>query len=303
VGPLIAVVAGIVVIGGLIALAARRKSSAPKETPAGGTITVEAGRLRPAVAEFHVRDGAARVHFEVPLPAGAIDQVLADLLGREAVEVVREKRHTLPLGDLSKVVALGRRGAEWVEVTSIGLTTPGELPPPMLPELIPHAGHRDFDPFDKLGSHPTTVPELSGGTRGERLEGLELKLPARAETALRAQGIDPAAHDTPAKVLALMRSAGYQLSETGPHTYRADRGGQSTFVRVLAHKPGDYPELAETDIRKFVVDFGGSGAARGVLLSEKWAPFEIHERERRDPRVRFVSRERLQAFVDALVLG
>ena len=300
-GPLIAVVAGIVVIGGLIALAVRRKSSAPK-TPSGGTITVEAGRLRPGVAEFHVRDGAARVHFEVPLPTGAVDQVLADLLGREAVEVVREKRHTLPLGDLSKVVALGRRGADWAEVTSISLTTPGELPPPMLPELIPHAGHRDFDPFDKLGSQPTTAP-LTGGTRGERLEGLELKLPARAEAALRAQGIDPAAHDTPAKVLALMRSAGYQLSQTAPDTYRADRGGQSTFVRVLAHSSGDYPELAETDIRKFVVDFARSGAARGVLLSEKWAPFEIHERERRDPRVRFVSRERLQAFVDALVLG
>lgn len=301
-GPLIAVVAGIVVIGGVIAFALRRKASAP-QTPSAGTVTVEAGRLRPAVAEFHVRDGAARVHFEVPLPAGGVDQILADLLGREAVEVVREKRHTLPLGDLSKVVALGRRGAEWVEVTSISLTIPGELPPPMLPELIPHAGHRDFDPFEKLGSLPTTAPGLSGGTRGERLEGLELRLPARAETALRAQGIDPATHDTPAKVLALMRSAGYQVSETAPNTYRADRGGQSTFVRVLGHNPGEYPELAESDIRKFVVDFAGSGADRGVLLSEKWAPFEIHERERRDPRVRFVSRERLQAFVDALVLG
>lgn len=300
-GPLIAVVAGIVVVGGLIALLARRKSPAPSRT--GGTITVEAGRLRPGVAEFHVRDGAARVHFEVPLPDGGVDEVLADLLGREAVEVVREKRHTLPLGDLTRVVALGRRGADWAEVTSIGLATPGELPPPMLPELIPHAGHRDFDPFDKLSSLPTTAPGLTGGTRGERLEGLELRLPARAETALRAQGIDPAARDTTRKVLALMRSAGYQVTETAPDTYRADRGGQSTFVRVLAHNPGDHPELAETDIRKFVVDFAGSGAARGLLLSEKWAPFEIHERERRDPRVRFVSRERLQAFVDALVLG
>jgi hypothetical protein len=300
----IAVVAGIVVIGGLIALAMRRRSAATSPAAAtAGTITVESGRLRPGVAEFHVRDGAARVHFEVPLPAGAVDPVLADLLGREAVEVVREKRHTLPLGDVARVVALGRRGAEWVEVTSIGLTTPGELPPPMLPELIPHAGHHDFDPFEKLSDMPATAPGVAGGSRGERLEGLELKLPARAETALRAQGIDPAARNTPLKVLALMRSAGYQITDTGPDTHRADRGGQTTFIRVVAHSPGEYPELAETDIRKFVVDFAGSGAARGLLLSEKWAPFEIHERERRDPRVRFVARERLQSFVDALVLG
>jgi hypothetical protein len=51
-----------------------------------------------------------------------------------------------------------------------------------------------------------------------------------------------------------------------------------------------------------VVDFGSSGADRGLLISEKFAPFEIYDRERRDRRIRFVTRERLEGFIDALAL-
>ena len=299
-GIVIGVVAAVVVLIALVVLLRRKSPSSPAT---GGVVSVESTRLRPAVAEFHVAGGAARVHFDVPLPAGAVDDVLSDLLGREAVEVVREKRHTLPLGDLTKVVALGRRGGEWAEVTTIGLTTPGELPPPMLGELIPHAGRHEFDPFEKLSDLPASAPGLAGGERGERLDSLVLKLPAAGQAALRAQGIDPAKTSGPDTVLALMRGAGYQVAAAGPGTFRADRAGQRAFIRIVPHAPGEYPELDETDIRKFVVDFGASGAGRGLLLSEKWAPFEIHERERRDSRIRFVTRERLQAFADALALG
>lgn len=302
----IAVVVAVVVLGAIVFFLSRRsKSDTPGDTPVApkGTMSVESGRLRPVVAEFHVMSGIARVHFEVPLPPSGADQVLSELLGREAVEVVREKRHTLPLGDLERVVALGRRGSEWVEVATIGLETPGELPPPMLPELIPHSLHREFDPFAGLMDLPATAPQAPVRVSGERLEGLTLRLPSQAQAALRTMGIDPATADGPSTVLALMRAAGYQLSETAPGSYRADRAGQATFIRVVGHHPGDYPELDEAEIRKFVIDFGSSGCSRGVLLSEKWAPFEIHERERRDPRVRFVTRERLQAFADALALG
>ena len=38
------------------------------------------------------------------------------------------------------------------------------------------------------------------------------------------------------------------------------------------------------------------------LVSDKFSPFEVYERERREPRIRFVTRERLQKFVDALSL-
>ncbi|MEK7252961.1 MAG: hypothetical protein AAB198_06920 [Actinomycetota bacterium] len=300
--PYLLAAATVVLVVVVIVLMRRRGGGAAKAPAAKGTVAVESGLPRPQVAEFHVKDGAARVHFEVPLPA-AVDDVLSELLGREAVEVVREKRHTLPLGDVRRVVALGRRGTEWVEVASIGLETPGELPPPLRPESIPHAAHPDFDPFERLSDLPQNAPGLSAGSRGESLDRLVTKLPAEAQARVRSQGIDPATADAPSVVIALMRAAGYQLTETDPVTYTARRAGQTTFIRVVSHRPGDYPELDETVIRKFVVDFGASGTGRGILLSEKWAPFEIYERERRDPRVRFVTRERLQAFVDALALA
>jgi hypothetical protein len=92
------------------------------------------------------------------------------------------------------------------------------------------------------------------------------------------------------------------IEPAGPDSFRARRAGQTTFVRVVAHSAGAHPELDESAIRQFVVDFGGSGSDRGLLLSEKYAPFEIYDRERRDGRVRFVTRERLQGFIDAFAL-
>ena len=46
-----------------------------------------------------------------------------------------------------------------------------------------------------------------------------------------------------------------------------------------------------------------TGADKELLITEKFSPFEIYDRERREPRMRFITRERLQDFVDALVLG
>jgi hypothetical protein len=299
----IAVAVAVVIVVVIVVASRRRGAGAPVTATATSAATSPSTRLRPTVAEFHVVSGSARVHFEVPLPSSGVDGVLGELLGREAVEVVREKRHTLPLGDLIQVVALGRRGAEWVEVATIGLQTPGELPPPMIPELLPHAVRREFNPFARLAELPETGPGGAGGTVEERLEGLALRLPVQAQAAVRSQGIDPSAGNAPAVVLALMRSAGYQITETGSATFGAIRAGERTFIRVVGHQPGDYPELDETVVRTFVVDFASSGMDRGLLLSEKWAPFEIHERERRDARVRFITRERIQSFADVLALG
>ena len=64
---------------------------------------------RPQVAEFHVRGDEATVTFDVPLPNGDVDGVLKELLLHEAIEVVREKRHTLPIDMVTKVVALAGR--------------------------------------------------------------------------------------------------------------------------------------------------------------------------------------------------
>ncbi len=52
-----------------------------------------------------------------------------------------------------------------------------------------------------------------------------------------------------------------------------------------------------------MVDFMSSKADRGLLISDRYGPFEVYEREKREPRVRFVTRERLQGFVDALTVS
>ncbi|HSM01230.1 MAG TPA: hypothetical protein VK960_02155 [Acidimicrobiia bacterium] len=296
------VIIGLAVVAIVVVVLVTRSRSSSAPSSAGGVSVESSDRLRPAVAEFHVTDGAARVHFEVPLPDES-DEVLEDLLGREAVEVVREKRHSLPIDDVSQVVAFGRRAGEWAVAKTISLDTPGELPPPILPELLPHGG-RDIDVFDHISTLPQTAPGIDVPTKGEELPPFagEVRLPGSASAALRAQGVDPTTATGPEIALGLMRAGGYMLEASGPDTYRARREGQATFVRVVPHEEGSHPELDEHDIRQFVVDFGGSGTNRGMLISEKYAPFEIYDRERRDGRIRFVTRERLPGFIDALAM-
>jgi hypothetical protein len=297
------IVAAAVVAIVVVVLATRSRSTSSAAPASGGAESVEASdRLAPAVSEFHVSGGAARVHFEVPLP-DVSDEVLEELLGREAVEVVREKRHSLPIDDVHEVVALGRRGGGWAVAATISLDTPGELPPPMLPELLAHGG-RDIDVFDHISSLPQNAPGIAVPQRGEELPAFasEVRLPGAAAAALRAQGVDPSSATGPEIALGLMRASGYSLETSSADTYRARRDGLTTFVRVIPHSAGSHPELDEHNIRQFVVDFGGSAADRGLLISEKYAPFEIYDRERRDSRIRFVTRERLPGFVDALAI-
>lgn len=296
------VAAGVIVlVVVVIALSRRGKGSATSGPATAGTGDTGSDRLRPAVADFRVADGAALVYFEVPLGEGD-DPVLGELLGREAIEVVREKRHQLPIDDVNRVVAFGRRGSEWAEAARISLETPGTLPPPLIPEAFAHARRPELDLFDRFTDMPAQAPGLADRVRGEELAPLstELRFPGLVAAGLRSQGIDPNAASAGDIVLGVMRVAGYQVSEIGPDTYTAMRGGQRTFVRVIGHAEGEHPELGEQAIRTFVVDFGSSGADRGLLITEKYGPFEVYDRERRDKRVRFVTRERLQGFVDAL---
>jgi hypothetical protein len=281
-----------------VVLSGRRSSSPP------GEAATPPSRPTPTVSEFHVTGGDARVHFDVPLPEGEIDEALSALLAHEAIEVVREKRHTLPIDGVHRVVALGRRSGSWVEAATVGLDTPGTLPPEVVPEHLPHASRMEFDVFDHFSELPEQSP-VARPRSGESLASFtrEMALPARAAAFLRAQGMDPDAAAAHEVALGLMRSAGYRFDDAGLDTFLAHRNGETTYVRVVPHGPGHHPELDEVEIRRFVADFRSSGAKRGLLITEKYSPFEIYERERRDPRIRFVTRERFQGFIDALALG
>jgi hypothetical protein len=132
----------------------------------------------------------------------------------------------------------------------------------------------------------------------------DLTLPAGLERGLRAAGVDPEGIDAPDLILGLLRMFGYGVTEhTTPNTYMVLKGGISTYILTEPHVRGSHPELDERVIKRFLSEYGSSGAERGLLLTGKYSPFMIHEIETRQPNVRFVTRERLQAFIERMALG
>lgn len=260
--------------------------------------------FRPPAADFHVTGGDAHVYFDVPLPEGDPDPVLTKILLAEAVEVLRDKRSHLPLEGVSTVHAHARRGATKVEVGKLTLDGPGELPPPPSPGDHPFGTHRGPDIFEEFGADAAEAPSLAVRTPADELRplGEEIKLTAVIEAGLRTQGIDPKATELADIVRGLLRVANYSVSGTGA-SFTATRGGTAHYVEIVEHTPGEHPELSEKAVNQFMVHFGQSGAARGLLFTPKYGPFLVYDKERREPRVRFVTRERFQSFVNAVAIG
>jgi hypothetical protein len=263
-------------------------------------------RPRPAVESFHVHENEARVTFGVPFPDEG-DDVLADLLVGEAVEVVREKRHSLPIDDVTEVVVFAGKDSPR-EVGRMSLVTPGVLPPPSRITDILNLHSIGVDPLaaEFEGEPVTAVPETVAPTRSDELEplGEVIRLPKAVATGLRAQGVDPNTMSAAELVTGVLSLFGYQVSPgIAEGHFTASKGGSTTFIMSDPYTAGDYPEVEEGSIRKFVIAFEQSGADRGMYVSEKFAPFSIYETERRNPRVRFVTRERLQKLVDSMSLS
>lgn len=262
-------------------------------------------RPRPAVESFHVHENQARVTFGIPFPDEG-DDVLADLLVGEAIEVVREKRHSLPIDDVTEVVVLAGKDNPR-EVGRMSLVTPGVLPPPSRITDILNLHSIGVDPLAaEFEGEPTAVPETVAPTRSDELEplGEMIRLPKAVSTGLRAQGVDPENMSAAELVTGVLSLFGYQVSPgIAEGHYTASKGGSTTFIMSDPYTAGDYPEIEENSIRKFVIAFNQSGADRGMYVSEKFAPFSIYETERRNPSVRFVTRERLQKLVDSMSLS
>jgi hypothetical protein len=262
---------------------------------------------RPHVTEFHVRGEVATVTFDVPLPEGDVDEVLGELLLHESIEVVREKRHTLPIDLVTKVVAMAGRNGEPRRVGAVNLPEPGVLPPPSVAPPAFSFGHIAYDPLEEefSGEKPEHIPSLADTKASDRLApiGSELRLPRAVDLGLRAQGIDPATMQSGDLVLAMLTMFGYRISPgVNEDTFIAEKAGVRTFIRQVPHEEAGYPELEGGVISRFVAEVAGAKTERALLVTDKFGPFEVHERERRDPRCRFITRERLQKFVDSMAL-
>ena len=267
---------------------------------------VEIDHPRPVVAGFQIEGDTAEVRFDVPYPRGG-DEVLAELLMGEAIEVVRERRHQLPMPSLTQVVALAGRG-ETIEVGRTRLNTPGQLPPKLDRMSILNLSVIGRDPLQQSFSAetaPEVVPGTMGRERSDELRPLieELRLPKAIDTGLRAQGVDPASASAGELVVGVLKLFGYQVSPAGMSGWVATKGGERTYIVEDHHKPGDHPELDESVIRRFMVEFSTTGASRGLLVSEKYGPFDVYALERREPRVRFITRERIQKLIDSMAIS
>jgi len=258
---------------------------------------------RPTVRSFMIEGDEAGVTFAVPLADGPVDEVLADLLVSEAVEVLRDEQAGRSIEDVTSVVA--RAGDDAREVGRRSFEMPGAIPPALGFGHLLQFSKLGLDPIDgSFDSESTTASSAPSGSDDLGPIGSELSLPKAVDVGLRTRGIDPAMMKAGEFILALLELFDYDVNSGEiAGTYSASKGGQSTYLREEPHVAGSHPELDEVVINQFMFDFSSSGCDRGLLVTEKWGPYEIYDREKRQPRVRFITRERLQGFVDALSLG
>ena len=294
----------------VFAIATRRRTRAATAAITSGEATriadISVDRPRPAVSAFHVVGHEAQVTFDVPLAADGPDDLMKELLVNEALEVTREKRHHLPIDQVTQVVAFAGR-EEISEVGRVDLPAPGMLPPPLTGAAVLDLSAVDIDPLqEQFEGRTDATPQTASKSAGEgelRPVGEELRLPRAVDVGLRAQGIDPGQMTAGELVRGTLSVFGYAISQEDDNQYRANRAGTSTLIYEVPHTAGGYQEVSETAIRDFTMRFLASKADRGILVSDKYGPFEVYERERNDSRVRFVTRERLQNFLDGLALS
>ena len=306
---IVVVVVGFVLIGIVWAIV-----SLVRSTPSESFLTSEPtpdpqDRLRPSLVDFHVHDDTAKVYYGVPLPDDEISEHLRDVLCHDASLILHEKQsHGLPIEQVVRAEVFGQRNGQPIEIAVLKLESPGVIPEIVAPDLVPHASVSGYDPLASLGEQELAIqPGVAARVPNEGLPSFteEILYAKSVEARLRAAGIDP--YDTTLSTLsqALLQIGGYQVS-AGPDgpgdTYLAQKAGTVALVVVHEHRPGEHPELSESAVNAFVIAVAQSNPQRALLITDMFSPYVIYEKERTDPRCRFITRERLQPFVDSFAL-
>ena len=256
---------------------------------------------RPPVAAFDVESGIAKVTFAVPMPA-RVDDVLRDVLMAEAVEVVRERRHGSAVPPFTEIAVYA--GTPTPHEITIRSFPDGVLPDEPGPSLL-NLSAIAMDPLEVLVGEGPSKLDLPSRSIGDQIGpvGGDISVPRAVDTGLRAQGIDPETMTAAQLVTGMLGLVGYKVTPgVADHTWFAHKGGERTFIREDPLTPDAHPEVDEGSIQRFLFEFQTAGTDRGLFVSDKYAPFGIYEKEAREPRIRFLTRERLQKFVDGLSL-
>jgi hypothetical protein len=188
------------------------------------------------------------------------------------------------------------------------LEEPGVIPELVVPDLVPHAGAAAYDPLAHLGEQEFEIqPGVASNVPKEGLPpfSAEITFAKSVEAELRATGIDPYNTALSDLSLSLLEIGGYQVSPgTGAaaNAHVARKAGSTALVVVHEHQTGEHPELSEQAVNAFVIAVAQNSPQRALLITDKFSPYIVYEKERSDPRCRFITRERLQPFVDSFAL-
>ena len=303
---IVAIIVGLVLIGIVWAIVSAVRSTTSDSFLTSRPTPDAQDRLRPKLVDFHVNDATARIYYGVPLPDGDIDDHLKDLLCHDAPLVLHEKRaHGLPIEQVVRAEVFGQRDGQPIEVAVLELEEPGVIPELVVPDLVPHAAASGYDPLAHVGNEEFEIqPGVASNVPKEGLPPFseDITFAKSVEAELRAVGVDP--YNTPLSdlSLALLRIGGYQVSRASAgaaNTHIAQKAGSTALVVVHEHQVGEHPELSEQAVNSFVIAVAQSNPQRALLITDMFSPYIVYEKERSDPRCRFITRERLQPFVDS----
>ncbi|NND02803.1 MAG: hypothetical protein HKN91_08450 [Acidimicrobiia bacterium] len=304
--PEVIVILFVIVVLIAVGLFFRSRSGGMPTRTVAGAIATEAKALNDV--DFNVEGATAHVYFDTAIPAEGADTVLEALMGREAMRVFHEKADHLPLDGVHHVTAHGKRAGSTVAVTTVDVRTPAamdDMDAPASDDVLRADDVAGSD--DLLGALHAMEFGRGSGYRGgsDDLPPLsaELAIPAKVIEAVAGAGGTVDGMSLRDFISGLLRAAGYDVAVTADGTGTARKSGKTTFVQFVDHAAGSHPELDESSVDAFVMKFMSSGADRGMLFTPKFGPYAIYEKERRNDKVKYMTRERLQAFVDSVAMG
>jgi hypothetical protein len=307
----VAILIGAVAVALVALLAYVLRRAGESADPSAGAGSPVPQRPAPIVTDFHVSGDTASTVFAVPLGDSEPGAHLVDLLCASAVEYVRNRmRDGLPLDGVHHIQVSAMRGDVPEVLGTVDLPDGGVLPDRDETVLVEPL-HDPIAAVHEVIADATAAPQSSSGTTLEPIAQI-IELSGPTDAHLRSIGVDPKTMSLEDLVLGLLRVSGYDVhvGRTGmadvqggrADIYGLTRDGKSTLLLILSHEDGSHPELDDSILVKFAVGMAQSKDDQAILVTDKYSPYSMYEREKRDPRCVYVTRERLQAFVDSFGL-
>ncbi len=255
--------------------------------------------VRPRLIDVVIDETEARVAFAAAPPPEP-DEIFTEMLVNEGMEALRDRQNSSLFAGVTSVVVLAEHGGSRTQVARVSLETPGLLPPRSVFPSILDLTHIALDPIDIVFERGLDSSE-DLGTNGV---AADLRLPRAVETVLRAQGIDPLCEDVGDLIIGILPSIGYKIEDGPvPGVYIAQKHGSRTHLQLVPSDADGDSVLDADTMSRFAFEFQMSQCERGLLITGRRSSPETADRERREPRIRFLTVERIQGFLDGMGLS